>query len=93
VVLPETSCAAAILCAERTRARAAGHGFHFDGEPFSLTVSLVVASKRGNEVRSAEELIHQADKALYRAKAEGRDRVCVWADGEPVVATSPQEIS
>jgi diguanylate cyclase (GGDEF)-like protein len=92
IVLPETSCEAAILCAERIRARVEGHPFEFDGERFALTVSLGVAAKLGDEVRAGQELIHQADRALYRAKSEGRNRVCVWAEDEPPVTVPLRKI-
>jgi diguanylate cyclase (GGDEF)-like protein len=47
-----------------------------------LTVSAGVASLRG-EVCDAERLVLESDRALYQAKREGRNRVCVAPVGEP----------
>jgi diguanylate cyclase (GGDEF)-like protein len=85
IVLPETACAEAASFAERIRAEVAAHAFEFDGERFPVTISLGIASTRGNEACTAEELILQADKALYRAKNEGRNRVC----GDESVGAAP----
>jgi diguanylate cyclase (GGDEF)-like protein len=41
-----------------------------------VTVSLGVCSTSGNTPGSADELLREADGALYRAKAEGRNRSC-----------------
>lgn len=43
-----------------------------------LTVSVGLALS-GIPVRDPKRVLEEADKALYRAKAEGRDRVCVSA--------------
>ena len=40
----------------------------------SVTVSIGVAAAPGHGT-TAEELLHAADQGLYRAKAEGRDRI------------------
>ncbi len=74
VVLPGTQPGPAMLVAERLRAAVASLGIL----PDPVTVSLGVACCRRDE--SAGELVARADAALYRAKAEGRDRV-VCADG------------
>lgn len=47
-----------------------------DGKSFSITVSIGVSSC-SSDINSAEALVKAADKALYRAKTQGRDRVCV----------------
>ena len=43
-------------------------------EPITLTVSLGVAALM-SAMRRMEELVRDADAALYRAKSEGRNRV------------------
>jgi diguanylate cyclase (GGDEF)-like protein len=78
-VLPETSCAEAAHYAERVRAAVQGHAFEYDGKRFPVTISLGIAGTAGNEACTPQRLIQQADKALYRAKNEGRNRVCLWA--------------
>jgi two-component system cell cycle response regulator len=40
-----------------------------------LTVSVGVAAFPGPNITTAEDLVARADEALYRAKAEGRNRV------------------
>ena len=45
------------------------------GKIRGLTLSAGVAGTRGDE--TAEQLFARADRALYQAKAEGRDRVIV----------------
>src|SRR6185295_13481056 len=53
-------------------------------EPISATVSIGVAAfpRDGAE---ANELVHQADLAVYRAKLQGRNRV-LDASNEPLLA-------
>jgi diguanylate cyclase len=46
-----------------------------DGNAVKFTVSLGVSSTSSGPL-DIEELIHQADKALYLAKSAGRNRVC-----------------
>lgn len=46
------------------------------GETVSVTISIGIASWNG-DLKSPEPMIEQADAALYRAKAAGRNRVCV----------------
>ena len=43
-----------------------------------VTASVGVACSAGDSAPAVEVLVGRADKALYRAKAEGRDRVQVW---------------
>jgi two-component system cell cycle response regulator len=80
VVLPETPRERAVSFAERVREAVAAHSFEFDGRPIPVTVSLGVADTEGEVTPRPEELIARADKALYRAKNEGRNCVRAWAD-------------
>ena len=79
VVLPETDDAGAMAFAERVRERVAGHEFRGreDGRALRLTASIGVATFPAARIESVEDLVARADAALYRAKADGRDRVGV----------------
>jgi diguanylate cyclase (GGDEF)-like protein len=76
VLLPDTSLDDARLVANKllhaVRELAIGH----QGELISMTISAGVAAYPINGA-DPEELMRAADGALYRAKAEGRDRVVV----------------
>ena len=74
VLLPETP-------SSKARARAQAITGHIAGQYSPVwgvvTVSIGVSSC-GDGLTPPEELLRQADEALYRAKAEGRNRVCVY---------------
>jgi len=76
IILPETEMEPAVIQAERTRAAIAGHAFRGrDSNPQGdLTVSIGVATLTPG-MRKIEELVHDADVALYRAKSQGRNRL------------------
>ncbi|MCG8549992.1 MAG: sensor domain-containing diguanylate cyclase [Desulfobacterales bacterium] len=76
VVLPETGCAQSELFANRLREAVRRIPFSYKNEHVKVTVSIGVASfpDSGN---SLTEIIKKADKALYRAKQNGRDCVAV----------------
>ncbi len=93
VVLPETTCEDAVSFAERIREEIAGRPFEYDGESFSVTISLGVASTIGHVAITPLELIEGADRALYRAKHEGRNRVCIWAGNEVPSANNPEPVA
>ena len=75
ILLPETTPEQALEIAERIRRSVAETRFEVEtsSEPIRATVSLGVAGfpKDGTD---ANELIHQADLAVYRAKLQGRNR-------------------
>jgi two-component system, cell cycle response regulator len=59
--------------AERVRLNLADLEIAAEGTAFSFTVSIGVACCQPAET-SVEQTIGRADRALYRAKSEGRDR-------------------
>ena len=76
IVLPETAQPGAIAFAERIRERVEAHVFvEREGLALQLTSSIGVSTFPMPGVNSVEELFQRADQALYRAKAEGRNRV------------------
>lgn len=78
VLLPETGSEHAKEAAERLRAEIASAQVKLDsGLPLRFTVSLGVTTLCENEA-NIDILLDQADQALYRAKNEGRNRVCIY---------------
>ncbi len=75
VFLPETPSHGAAVAAEKLRAAVAGEPLSVLGHRAPLTASLGVSTLAEGE--TIEECLRRADAALYRAKAEGRDRVVV----------------
>ena len=65
---------AAIAC-ERLRKAFENHWVRVDGGPVRVTVSIGVAGCE-SRAETALDLLKRADVACYRAKAEGRNRVC-----------------
>jgi len=76
LVLPHVELAAAIDRAEHCRRRVAEQRWQAEGQPFDVTLSIGVACSPDARM-APRELIELADRALYRAKAEGRNRVCL----------------
>jgi two-component system, cell cycle response regulator len=77
IAVPETGEVGAIAFAERLRDKIQAHPFEIGkGHPIRLTVSIGVADFPKPRVETAEDLLDCADRALYRAKAGGRNLVC-----------------
>jgi two-component system cell cycle response regulator len=78
VVLPETGAPGAEAFAERLRELIESQLFAATrGRPIRLTTSIGVSAFPGFGVESVEDLLANADQALYRAKSDGRNRVRV----------------
>ncbi|GGD59084.1 ligand-binding sensor domain-containing diguanylate cyclase [Lacimicrobium alkaliphilum] len=75
LLLPNTCLEDALALAERLRQSISQLDCRLLLGDFSLTGSLGLAEAKEGE--NAEALLHRADNALYRAKEEGRNRVCV----------------
>lgn len=84
LLLPDTAITGAVAAGERIRLAAAMSHAREDGSPVPLSVSVGVAEADEGE-EEIEPLLARADRALYAAKAAGRDRVV--AD-PPAVARS-----
>jgi diguanylate cyclase (GGDEF)-like protein len=74
VLLPDTRLAYAWPVAERLRTAVAGLSFEDIAPGLAVTVSIGMAQLRAEDM-GLRELVARADAALYRAKANGRDRV------------------
>jgi two-component system cell cycle response regulator len=65
------------VVADRLHAAVAAQPFSVTGAELCITVSVGVATSSPGADPILESLLHAADSALYRAKHEGRNRVCV----------------
>jgi PleD family two-component response regulator len=88
IILPQTPRQGAEVTAERIRRCIAAHAFSGgDTQPLgAITVSIGVAAFPAS-APDAGELIRAADRAMYNAKQEGRNRVCA----APNVRSPPVE--
>lgn len=73
-VLPDADMEQAKLAVGRIREALAERGVDVDGELLKVTVSIGVSIKMRDD-QALDELVRQADQALYQAKEAGRDRV------------------
>ncbi len=71
-----TDGAGALVLAERVRSRVQDASFEHGGNRIAVTVSIGVCTWEPSLKDDLEELIRRADTSLYRAKQEGRNRVC-----------------
>lgn len=80
VVMPDTPAEAAAAVAERLRGMIEARPFQLrSGEtPLMLTASMGIATL-GPGIETPEQLLKQADRALYEAKNSGRNRVVAAA--------------
>ena len=74
VLLPQTGLDGAEAVAERLRQRVEAIELLLGGERVRFTVSIGAAEVRAEET-SIEMTLTRADRALYEAKAKGRNRV------------------
>ena len=72
-LLPETTLDQAVGVVDELRRHVADMPFHFQGQPVRVSISLGLSCFR--EGIAPDAVFDEADKALYNAKNNGRDRV------------------
>jgi diguanylate cyclase (GGDEF)-like protein len=88
LILPRTEMVAAYNQAERIRTAIAEHRVGVDpgaggSQVISVTASFGIAAYPESGAVTAEDLVRRADKALYRAKKTGKNRVELYWVDEP----------
>jgi two-component system, cell cycle response regulator len=82
IILPKTHLQGALSVAERTfrSLRAKTYAVELAGKATSLcvTASVGIAFYPSKDVTTPEQLVKFADEALYRAKRDGRNTVCLY---------------
>lgn len=81
IVLPDTDMAGAVLIAEACRSHLEALAIDNAGSAGSdvLTMSIGVATMVPGPDSQVRDLMERADKALYAAKSDGRNKVCTAA--------------
>jgi len=89
VILPDTDEKGAFVLAEKIREEIAGRQVPHSGNQYGvITISAGCASLLPLRGTSSLQLIKAADRALYRAKSSGRNRVMRASDETPDEASS-----
>ncbi len=95
VLIPGITREEALACAEHDRRRVAQLALPHPGSDAApvVTVSIGVASAQPAEGSSPADLVRAADRALYRAKRDGRNCVRAFdADGTGGASVSPERV-
>ena len=80
VLFPETAARSALAVADRVRRAIEQEPFESEGQSFRVRVSAGIADTTGLAEDERHQLLFRADKALYAAKDEGRNRVRLWTE-------------
>jgi len=95
-ILPNTGIDKAHIVCERFRKAVARHAFKYNSSQLRITVSIGSTSFHYSNPETIRGLISNADKALYRAKALGRNKVVVSkvrpSFQQPAFSRSPDRI-
>jgi two-component system cell cycle response regulator len=91
VMMPETTLQDGILFAEKIIRLIEATSLNTQAGPIHVTVSVGVASVPHSRIHSAKDLIVAADRALYRAKKNGRNQVQAEKRRDPSRATRISE--
>lgn len=75
VLLPHTDALAAEVVADRIRHKLELEREGWDGEACHVSLSVGISSSADASLKTPDDLVEAADRALYEAKREGRDRV------------------
>lgn len=75
ILMPETNAEEALAAANKLREKVEGSPFNFRKERVPITMSFGISEFKALE--DADTVFERADKALYQAKAEGRNRCIV----------------
>lgn len=78
VILPSTTPEGANVVAEQIREAVETMSVTFEDRSINPTVSVGVATITPVDINHPEVVIHAADHAMYEAKQQGRNRVCVF---------------
>jgi len=83
ILMPETTLAQALPLIEqlRDKVESANYDVSTSVTPLKLTMSFGVAEREFHG-QTGEQIIHNADLAVYRSKSTTRNRVCFYEDGE-----------
>ena len=87
ILLPHIDAEDAMKAGERFRAEIASA----DCSGISITASFGVSSLEF-EAENPQNMVDQADKALYVAKEGGRNRVALWSETEEALAENPSKV-
>lgn len=80
IIMPDTDHQEAFISGERLRKEIQEYPFTtFKGEPLSSTASLGISTLT-EKTGKKEEMVWQADQALYQAKREGRNKTVVFQE-------------
>jgi diguanylate cyclase (GGDEF)-like protein len=81
VLMPSTNRLGAAVLAERIRAAVEREKILVGDRTFSLTISIGLASLAADGGKDVTDLLKIADRRLYLAKQNGRNRICVNDEG------------
>jgi len=80
VISPKLSLSEGVMAGERLRKSVAALQLSYEGRSIAVRVSVGVAAWQSS-LTDQDELIAQVDRALYAAKAAGRNGLAVFKDG------------
>jgi diguanylate cyclase (GGDEF)-like protein/PAS domain S-box-containing protein len=93
MIFPETDLAVVTTITERLRGKIKSLAVSFHDQVLpAITISFGIVCSQGHEL-SSSYLIEAADKALYQAKADGRDCARIFQNGGVVHPPMPQDDS